>query len=482
MNRRDAWSSRFSGPIHTHPLLGPSGNRRAEIFPGANSCEIPWTRLKSGTGSADPPWVTSIRKPALDERGIALPVVLMVVIVGFALASIGALAAIGSIRNSGRDASDKSAFSVAEAGAQQALFRQNNVLSTETYPCLVESAGGTLVASTPQADHWCATQTGQVGAGTYRYRVLPDAGSTDPSTRNIAIVSEGTLNGETRRIQVNAAASTGTPAFAGGSLIGLDNLNFSGNAAVTGPMRTNGNVTVSGSATCNGDASVGGGVVPSPTVCHGQVTAGSTTLGPVDLGNVWNTNDNARLSDGRDVIQSNRTVWNASTRTLTLRNKDAVTLGGTNYAICKLDMTGGTLIAAQGTRVRIYFGGPEICGGQTTPIDMTGGRIATTSGNPDDLALLVVGSPTTATTVNMRGNGAVNQLLLYAPRSTATLNGTADFAGAFAAKSLTFNGTGRVSGVSSSLTFTTPVEFLFKQTRFVECVGPLTTTAPGQGC
>jgi hypothetical protein len=145
-------------------------------------------------------------------------------------------------------------------------------------------------------------------------------------------------------------------------------------------------------------------------------------------------------------------------------------------------MTGGTLIAAQGTRVRIYFAGPEQCNGQTTPIDMTGGRIATTSGNPDDLALLVVGSATTATTVNMRGNGAVNQLLLYAPRSNATLNGTADFAGAFAGKTLTFNGTGNIGGVSSSLTFTTPVEFLFKQTRFVECVGPMTTSSPGQGC
>jgi hypothetical protein len=81
----------------------------------------------------------------------------------------------------------------------------------------------------------------------------------------------------------------------------------------------------------------------------------------------------------------------------------------------------------------------------------------------------------------MRGNGAVNQVLLYAPRSTAVLNGTADFMGAFAAKSLTFNGTGDITGVNSSLTFTAPVEYLFKQTRFVECVGPL-STSPGQGC
>jgi hypothetical protein len=449
-----------------------------------------WTKLKSGIDDADPLWVTSVRDPSLpcrpvrDERGIALPVVLMVVIVGFALASIGALAAIGSIRNAGRDASDKSAFSVAEAGAQQALFRQNNVLSTPTYPCLVESATGTLVASSPQADHWCATQTGQVGEGSYRYRVLPDAGGDDPSLRTIAIVAEGTLNGETRRIEVGAAASTGQPAFAGGSVIGLDSLDFEGNSNVQGPMRTNGNVTVSGSATCNGDATVGGGIVPAPDVCNGEVQQGSTTLGPVDLGNVWNTNDNARLSNGQDVIQAKNpsAVWSSTSRTLTISNKEAVTLGGSNYAICKLRMTGGTLIAAQGTRVRIYFGGPELCNGETAPIEMTGGRIATTSGNPDDMALLVVGSATIATTVKLQGNGAVNQLLLYAPRSDAELRGTADFAGAFAGKTLKFNGTFNISGVSSSLTFTTPVEFLFKQTRFVECVGPLTATNPGQGC
>ena len=406
----------------------------------------------------------------------------MVVVVGFALASIGAIAAIGSIRNAGRDTSDKSALAVAEAGAQQALFRQNNVLSTTAYPCLVESAGGELIASSPQADGWCAPQSGTVGDGTYRYRILPNAGSTDPGLKTIAIVSEGTLNGETRRINVAAAAATGQPAFAGGSVIGLDRLDFGGTADVNGTMRTNGNVTVSGSATCNGDATVGGGILPNPAICNGDVQPGTTTLGPVDLGNVWGTNDNARLSDGRDVIQSNRTVWNASTRTLTLQNKDTVTLGGSNYAICKLNMTGGTLIAAQGTRVRIYFAGPDLCGGQTAPISMTGGRIATTSGNPDDLALLVVGSATISTTVNMRGNGAVNQLLLYAPRSNATLNGTADFAGAFAGKTLTFNGNGNIGGVNSSLTFTTPVEYLYKQTRFVECVGPMTVSSPGQGC
>jgi hypothetical protein len=298
-------------------------------------------------------------------------------------------------------------------------------------------------------------------------------------------VVEGTLNGETRRIQVGAAAATGTPAFGGGNLVGLDGVRIGGNARVNGTMRTNGDVDVySGAASCNGDATVGNGrnLLPSPARCNGMVAQGSTTLGPVDPGNVWETNDNARLSDGRDVIQSNRTVWNASTRTLTIKNKDAVTLGGANYAFCKLDMTGGSLIAAQGAQVRIYFGAPEQCGGQTNPISMTGGRIATTSGNPDDMALLVVGSETVATTVTMRGNGAVNQLLLYAPRSAATLNGTADFSGAFAGKSLTFNGNGSITGVDSAFSFTTPVEYLFKQTRFVECIGPMTLSDPDQGC
>lgn len=423
--------------------------------------------------------------PARGESGIALPVVLMVVVVGFALASIGALAAIGSISNAGRDTSDKSALAVAEAGAQQALFRQNNVLTTPSYPCLVQGASGdALVASTPQADDWCATQYGTVGAGTYRYRVLPDAGSDDPSQKTIAIVVEGTLNGETRRIHVGAAAATGTPAFAGGNVVGLDQLYFHGTPDVVGTMRTNGDVVVEGSARCNGDATVGNGrhIIPSDTVCNGEVTQGTTTLGPVDPGNVWSTNDNARLTNGEDTIQSNRTVWNAATRTLTLKNKDTVTLGGANYAFCKLDMTGGSLIAAQGATVRIYFGGPDQCGGQTAPIAVTGGRVTATSGNPDDLALLVVGSETIATTVTMRGNGVVNDLVIYAPRSAVSIGGTADYNGAIAGKSLEIFGTGTITGWDSTLTFTTPVEYLYKQTRFVECVGPLDLSNPDAGC
>ncbi|HET6831626.1 MAG TPA: hypothetical protein VFH44_09790 [Solirubrobacterales bacterium] len=423
--------------------------------------------------------------PVRDERGIALPVVLMVVIVGFALASIGALAAIGSIRNAGRDESDKSALAVAEAAAQQALFRQNNVLTTDSFPCLVKAASGDeLVASSPQADNWCATQSGTVGEGTYRYRVLPDAGGDDPSQKTIAIVAEGTLNGETRRIHVGAAAATGTPAFAGGNVVGLDQLHFHGTPDVIGTMRTNGDVIVEGSATCNGDATVGNGhhIVPSDEICNGEVTQGTTTLGPVDPGNVWGTNDNARLTNGEDVIQSNRTVWNATTRTLTLKNKDTVTLGGGNYALCKLDMTGGNLIAALGTEVRIYFGGPEMCGGETAPIAVTGGRVTATSGNPDDMALLVVGSETVATTVTMRGNGVVNDLVIYAPRSAVAIGGTADYNGAIAGKSLELHGTGTITGWDSTLTFTTAVESLYKQTRFVECIGPLTLSDPDNGC
>ena len=80
-------------------------------------------------------WVQACRRRiatirAHPERGIAVPMVMTMIVIGFALASVGSVAAISSIRNAGRDNDDKSAFGVAEAGAEQALYRQNKILTT----------------------------------------------------------------------------------------------------------------------------------------------------------------------------------------------------------------------------------------------------------------------------------------------------------------------------------------------------------------
>ena len=94
------------------------------------------------------------------------------------------------------------------------------------------------------------------------------------------------------------------------------------------------------------------------------------------------------------------------------------------------------------------------------------------------MALLVVGSETIPTTVTMRGNGVVNDLIIYAPRSNVSIGGTADYNGAIAGKSLEIFGTGTITGWDSTLTFSTAVEYLYKQTQFVECIGALRRSTP----
>lgn len=422
-----------------------------------------------------------------------MPVVLLVITIGFALASVGSLAAISSIRNSGRDMSDKGALGIAEAGAQQALLRQNKVLTTpanSSARCLGLSATNSLIPTYAGSDGWCAQQSGSVNGGTYRYQVRPDVVDESTGQRTVQIVSEGTLNGETRRIAVDAAAATGTPVFGGGQVVGLNKLFFGGNAKVTGAMKTNADLTVGGSATCSGAATVGVGkrVVPSNTVCGSTVTQTTTTLGPVDMGDVAVNNSNSRLSDGSDTkVKPNQISWNPTAKTLDLGSQSTLTLGGTNYLLCRLTMTGQSqLIVAQGAKVRIYFDTPENCGQPSgyRQIDTSGGaRLSVTSGNPDDLAFLMAGSDTRTTVAYFGGNsGTQNYMTLYAPKTNIYMQGNSVYRGAIAGKEVDAQGSVQIFGSSSSLTFMAAVELAYKRTRFVECRGAMPTLNPGTGC
>lgn len=430
-----------------------------------------------------------------------MPVVLGVIVIGFALASVGSLAAIGSIRNAERDTNDKGALGVAEAGALQALYRQNKILTTPVLSsarCLVLSASNTLIAGYEGAGGWCNEQSGSVNGGTYRYRVRPDLINETTGLREIRIVSEGALNGETRRVEVDATASTGTPAFGGAQVVALNRLTLQGNPILVASMKTNAGLSIPTSATCVGNVTVGNGqsLSPNSSRCGGSVTQATTTLGPVDMGNVYAVNDNLRLTDGRDFkTQANQVSFTRlrptdplSPGTLSLGSQSTITLAGTNYLLCQLKMGAQSkLIVGAGATVRIYFDTPENCGQPSgfKQIDLTGGsRVSTTSGSPADLAFLVAGSDSLTTNISMVGNsGAENQVTVYAPKSIVDIGGTADYRGAVAGKEITIRGSGTITGSSSSLSFTTPVELAYKQTRFTECYGPLVTTGdPGAGC
>src|SRR5690606_10928703 len=127
----------------------------------------------------------------------------------------------------------------------------------------------------------------------------------ETGTRLIKIVAEGTLNGETRRIQLSAATATGTPAFSGGQMIGLNSFTINGNGSINADVMTNADLVLSGNARVCGDSTIGVGkrirISGNAYVHCGVTTQDTTVLGPVDRGNVDTVNSNARLEpDGAD--------------------------------------------------------------------------------------------------------------------------------------------------------------------------------------
>ncbi len=98
-------------------------------------------------------------------------------------------------------------------------------------------------------------------------------------------------------------------------------------------------------------------------------------------------------SNGRFFSQDIRTggsgnvSWNSTTRVLSMNSNATLTMGGTDYFICRLVMDSNSrLYMAAGAKVRIYFDTPENCGlaANTAQIDMSSNtEVSSTSWNPD---------------------------------------------------------------------------------------------------
>jgi hypothetical protein len=134
-----------------------------------------------------------------------------------------------------------------------------------------------------------------------------------------------------------------------------------------------------------------------------------------------------------------------------------LTLGASDkpYTFCQLNMAGSShLIVARGAVVTIIFHSPETCGqtgNPVTQVNMTGNtQIDTTSGNPYDLRIVMVGSDDIPTKAHFTGNTG-SEMTVYAPRTDVELWGNTSYFGAVAGKTLTSrppNPTGRPPGIA----------------------------------
>ncbi|HEY3492436.1 MAG TPA: hypothetical protein VGK43_05760, partial [Solirubrobacterales bacterium] len=205
--------------------------------------------------------------------------------------------------------------------------------------------------------------------------------------------------------------------------IGRDGITLSGNADIRVGLGTNGNLTTSGNASICGDIrhGVGKGWTKSGNAsqCSGyQVNEGNVDLPPVSdfiPSTIATVNSNNRITactktnvpvdcqkDAYTGKWSSKPPFNAKTRAITLSSNDTLTVGGGDYWVCSISMSGNSqLIMATGSRVRFFFDTPENCG-TGNQLSLSGNnRISATGYQPslgqfDVPGFYFLGSPTTA--------------------------------------------------------------------------------------
>ena len=455
---------------------------------------------------------------------MALPVALFAMIAGMALASAAVMATVNVQQGSHRDSATKSAIAIADAGANIARTRINRyavVLANQ--PCLAMGAGGVLEGAEAEGDGWCPEVEGSVGGGTYVYRVSP-AGSSCGEYK-LCVVSTGTLSGASRRIEVaynesavqetikhETEAEPGSGEEETGSssegetvavegLIGQDGIELSGNADVRVGIGTNGDIIATGNADVCGDARHGVGKkfekTQNASQCPGYVeTEGNKSLPPVSSfmpADIATNNSNYRLEactatkptrepEGceLDVYSGTRNStkpWDPEARAITLAANATLTVGGGDYWVCSIDLSGNSqLIMASGAQVRFFFDTPENCGysGGTNQISLTGNtRIASTDKTVMP-GFFLLGSTSLSTGVYVGGNASTtDEFVVYGPNTDITIAGNGTYKGVMAGKTITITGNGRFENDAA---YEPPVEI-----RPITETGEETEGEPGGG-
>jgi hypothetical protein len=470
----------------------------------------------------------SLRARARQDGGFTLPMVLLMVLTAFAVASAAVLASFSAQSGTTHDFESKDAFAAAEAGAHEGMLRYNATTVTTGNG---DSWGQCLPSGTPVSDgagwSWCPDQQAQLPDGsTYTYKVgFPQQVPGAPLPAHTAqIVSQGRTNGVTRRIDMTVRSASSQTPFSTAGIVGLNSIALGSNATLQGSSATNGDFSVSSNDTVCGNVQVGPGrnVIGGTLSCPGgssTVTQGVTALPPVNEGNVAANNQNgnffsvnpvspAKTNALREVCFNGRnangeTDTSCGPRELSLNNGGTgvvLTLNGGNYSLCKLTLQSGTSIyVANGAQVTIYFDSPENCGytSATQQLSMASHTsLQVNGGSAQNLRLLFVGSDTIPTSAifasNTTGNPSCNQdFVMYGPRTDIILSANSYFCGALAGKTVTTQGSGNnqgnvtvsVSNLTAQYTLPGWVDH-YAIDDFRECTGPMPTgtAPPSSGC
>lgn len=165
--------------------------------------------------------VTELRR---SERGIALPMALMVTVIAMGFAAVPIVASVSSQGGDSRNQGANEALAAAEAGAELAVLKQSEL--HEEFGAEQLCASGDALST-----GWCAAEPavpGAIGAATYQYEVLPcygdspggDCGQVIENTEcesgdPMQVVSTGSafVGGRAveRRVSLSGCATAGTP-------------------------------------------------------------------------------------------------------------------------------------------------------------------------------------------------------------------------------------------------------------------------------
>ncbi|MDX6661974.1 MAG: hypothetical protein QOG09_76 [Solirubrobacterales bacterium] len=437
----------------------------------------------------------SLRDRLRSERGMAVPSVMMLVVVGLGFGSAALVSSVSSQSSTTRDSRIKGSIAAADAGLDRAIYRENKILTTTSLPCVLMGVGGSLIKGVASGDGWCPAVTGSVGTTTYSYRVKPWTLVTllGRQGRQITIVSTGTANGISRRISETAFSPLGAQVFGSEGVIGKDGITMNGNANTNVAMGTDGNITASGNATICNNARHG----PNKTITYTgnahQCPGYSVTTGTVSLPNPDQSDALANSSTSRFFTTDPKTgnvTWDAATRSLSMSGNSTLTLGGSSYSLCSLSMSGNsTLYMAAGAKVQIFFDTPESCNLSGSQIDLSGNSAVTSTaynpalGNFDLPGFFLMGSDTISTSVSITGNGGTDEFLLYGPRTDISLsgNGSMTYVGAVAGKTVSMSGNASITSSAGAPPPVIPTLLLYGRQRYVECTGA-TGTPPDANC
>jgi hypothetical protein len=450
------------------------------------------------------------------ESGFAVPTVLLMTVAALGMAGIAVTTSIQGQSGTVRDQGTKAALAVAESGVSQALLHYNRGVA----PCVPVTEG-----------EWCGPVTGMsVNGGQVSYWArVSDGEECDVVEVGdcVDIVSLGTVDGVTRRVEVFASSmdnddsGPGGP-FAAASVLSRDTLTLNSNAVIHTGTATNGDIELDSNAKLCGPASVGIAKKLNPkgnaqynadalcTTAASSYEQKELILPPVMQEDAPTNNDNHRLFTEDRAVSKSKNIdacWNGvnpsgaasklcGARELFIDGNTSVTLGGTIYSFCKLTLrSNSTLYVASGKNVTIYFDSPESCGytSAVTQLEIDSKtRITSAEGTPGSIAMLFVGSETIPTKILLKSETSVNgpcdqNFIIYAPDSDVELNSNARFCGAIAGKSVHLNSNAEVWAGSGAEEFNFPgwkapeTPAHYEPYRFIEC-STVAASPPNAGC